>query len=355
MEAKSALKGLDATYPGTFYRLREVFEEQVFELLLDETTNTYYVAYMMNDAIESFLYFENTEFSGKYDEEVEGITVADISKDANRNKYLLRIWQGDRGEGLAENTLLVWFSDIRLECHTYRYHNIGHYWVDNEEYLRQLNYRIGLIADKYHAFGHLYCNREELELLPLYTFGPLQSYVYVEWDKRKTYPSAKVGIQVFLKLAREAKDEKMVQLAEKYLKSPSEYRRRAIAKAMCRQEHRAVYDIIVKKITEASLPYEIRKFGSKQDELIRKCRQYVYEEYGGLWMKYHIEVLEEQPFTIWTEPFELTFYFNKWIVEHKKMQQERFAVLLRDTGDIERDYNDFVAQVEIVHSQWCKD
>ncbi|WP_274954777.1 DUF3878 family protein [Anaerostipes butyraticus] len=60
-ELMNALPGLKESLPQPFWRLAEVFRNQVFELCTadgEEGTLEYYVPYMMNDAAESYFIYE---------------------------------------------------------------------------------------------------------------------------------------------------------------------------------------------------------------------------------------------------------------------------------------------------------
>ena len=63
--------------PEAFLKLGEVLEQGQFELLFTEEKLR--LVYLMNDAVESFLVFENARMTGQYREDYEGELEAELS------------------------------------------------------------------------------------------------------------------------------------------------------------------------------------------------------------------------------------------------------------------------------------
>ena len=64
----------------------------------------------------------------------------------------------------GETVLTLFFEKMDLEVHLYEYAYTGHFWVKGYEYLRQLEYRLAILRDKYDYLGEEYCTEEEKRL-----------------------------------------------------------------------------------------------------------------------------------------------------------------------------------------------
>ncbi len=294
------LPGLTKDCPEEFVYLAQIFKENVFELMekMDETQ--YYVVYMMNDAIESFLVFEDAVMIGEFEKENDEMVQGRLDK-INEN-YILAVRQGGR------NSFTIRFSRLRLENNLYQYHNIGHFWVKNDEYLRQINYRLGIMQDKYQFLGEEVCNQEELELLSFYEFAPLRNYICVSWEKEESFQSSDQGIEAFLRLAREANDYSMEKWLIRYQNRQSEWSEWILKMMLKTVSHKRVIDLLINKIDQASLKYIERSFGEIEDQLIANCRKKLKET---LLHHTNITCLEEQPFSVGDE-FTYTFHLLRW-------------------------------------------
>ena len=297
------LPGLTKDCPDEFVYLAQIFKENVFELmekiqfvLNKSDERQYYVVYMMNDAIESFLVFENAVMTGEYEKENEEKVQGTLDK-INDN-YILAVRQGNH------NSFTIRFSRLRLENNLYQYHNIGHFWVKKDEYLRQINYRLGILQDKYKFLGEKVCNQEELELLPLYEFAPLRNYICVSWEKDEPFQSTDQGIEAFLRLVKEANDYTMEKWLIRYQKRQSKWNEWMLTKMLKTVSHKRLVDLLIHKIDQASLKYNERSFGEKEDQLIASCRKKLMEI---LLPHNSITCLEEQPFSVGDE-FTYTFH-----------------------------------------------
>lgn len=126
----------------TLAMLEELLEQDQFELLIpkDGMSGELRLVYLMNDAVESFLVFKNARMTGAYLEDYEGELTYSISKDGRG--YALVVWQG-------EHAVTILFEMLELEVQLYDYGEIAHFWVPKYEYLRQLEYRIAILRDKY--------------------------------------------------------------------------------------------------------------------------------------------------------------------------------------------------------------
>lgn len=141
--------------PEAFLKLGEVLEQGQFELLFTEEKLR--LVYLMNDAVESFLVFENARMTGQYREDYEGELEAELSvTEEPEESYVLVVHQG-------ETVVTIFFEDLSEEVHLYDYGEIGHFWVKGAEYLRQIEYKIAIVRDKLDYLGAKYCNQTEAE------------------------------------------------------------------------------------------------------------------------------------------------------------------------------------------------
>ena len=116
------------------------------------------LVYLMNDAVESFLVFGNARMTGVYKPDYEGEILADLSRQGR--EYILVVHQDD-------SVVTLFFETLSLEKHLYDYSRIGHFWVEGYEYLRQLEYRLAILRDKYDYIGGDSCNALEEKLSAL--------------------------------------------------------------------------------------------------------------------------------------------------------------------------------------------
>ena len=167
----------------TLEKLAQLLEQDQFELLIPEKMRTESgrisdkasasmdipLVYLMNDAVESFLVFRNVRMTGEYHSDYQGELQASMTRQDGR--FVLVIKQDD-------TVLTLFFEDLELEVHLYEYAYTGHFWVKDYEYLRQLEYRLAILRDKYDYLGEAYCTEEEIKLAALVEFPPLNYCCY---------------------------------------------------------------------------------------------------------------------------------------------------------------------------------
>ena len=138
-----------------------------------ETQQQIRLVYLMNDAVESFLVFVNAKMTGQYQPDYEGELEAELSREETENgsTYVLVVHQGD-------SVVTIFFEDLKVETHLYRYGDLGHFWVKGYEYLRQLEYRIAILHTKCEYLGVDAASEEERRLAELVHFPPLNYACY---------------------------------------------------------------------------------------------------------------------------------------------------------------------------------
>ena len=142
------------------------------------------LVYLMNDAVESFLVFGNARMTGVYKPDYEGEILADLSRQGR--EYILVVHQDD-------SVVTLFFETLSLEKHLYDYSRIGHFWVEGYEYLRQLEYRLAILRDKYDYIGGDSCNALEEKLSALVEFPPLNYCCYPAVPEKYIVPRVPYG------------------------------------------------------------------------------------------------------------------------------------------------------------------
>ena len=105
-------KGKTIFMKDTIELLQDLLEQHQFELLIPENENTdrLRLAYLMNDAVESFLVFVNAGITGLYQKDYEGELDYSLSREGQG--YVLSVWQG-------KNVVTLFFRKLELEVHLY--------------------------------------------------------------------------------------------------------------------------------------------------------------------------------------------------------------------------------------------
>lgn len=321
-ELMKVLPGLNENLPQAFWRLAEVFRNQVFELCTvdrDGETLEYYVPYMMNDAVESYFKIEGCHMTGIYQAEENANIRGELITEKDGYALIVRQAQG--------NVFTLWFSDIRWEMHLYQYHTIGHFWRKGQEQWRQLVYMAGTLHDKYEYLGDEACSEKEKNLFHLIEFGPFRKWSPIHEDLEEKYPPTYEGIDCMCQMAREAGDWRFECMLRIYKKFPFRWLEAWLSQRLKKPAREALYQVIYEKIRQASCEYPARRYQKEEqyrvDEyrqeadafLKRKGFQGAYPEYQkeNIW----IQAAEEQPFTI-LESSDYVFRIHFMISESRK-------------------------------------
>lgn len=297
------LPGITDDCPQEFFRLAQVFSENVFELITDE--DKIIVPYMMDDAIESFLSFEHPVMTGIYDKTKRDLITGNL--EIKKDCYILVVRQHSDND---DNFFTIRFTGIHMTNHLYRYHNIGHFWINRYEYLRQLDYRLWIIRDKYQFFGKAACSDEEISLINLYEFAPLRYYTCIDWEKEAGNECSPAGTDAFIRIAEEVNDKSMLWVLHLYKKKPNKIFEKILTYMLRTYRHEKIAGKLHDMIEHASSAYSERSFGYDIDSFINKCREKIknlFPEGNKI-----CETLEEQPFTIYDGDFIYYFHFMFW-------------------------------------------
>ena len=226
-----------------FEKLQEIFDCGVFELHPSEN-DKFYIPYMMNDQVEVYLVLESCHMTGEYLPELASISTGEFIVEDGCLGLIVR--QG------TEHVFTLWFQAIRQEMEFYRYHEIGHFWVEGQEQWRQLVYIVGTVYDKYEYIGEDALNEKEKHLLPLMECYPFRYWSPVSEDLEEKYPDTEEGIRCMEELAKEAGDKGFLVLLKLYRKCPSRKVGRFLAKSLAKPERYNLYKLIYDRICEAS-------------------------------------------------------------------------------------------------------
>lgn len=294
--------------PDTFEMLQELLEQDQFELLTEEKEGQeeFRLVYLMNDAVESFLIFQDAVLTGTYQKDYEGPLKSSLSQEEGR--YVLVVWQGDQA-------VTVFFQDLDLEVHLYDYGAIGHFWVAGYEYLRQIEYKIAIIRDKLEYLGAYFCTEEEERLSCLADFPPLNYCCYPAVPlqyivpKQDPWVPTEAAIHVMTELAEEAGDKSLVRLLKLYGRFSFPVLAKYLARKLHQNRHSKVVDLISEKLRKEAAHYPARSFGKEADEklqeLLEKAEK-MKEKLAQQGIK--VEILREEPFTIAKDSLEVQVY-----------------------------------------------
>ena len=215
-----------------FEKLNNLIEQNQFELVSDKVDdNRLKVIYLMNDAVESFIVFENARITGEYIKDYQGEINTSLTVQKNdstgNDEYVLVVHQKD-------SVCTVFFEDVSFEVNLYNYGRTAHFWIEGYEYLRQLEYKISILRDKLDYLGEKYCNDLEKELANLTDFPPLNYCFYPSVPEKYLVPRdnpwepTDKAITVMLKVAREQQDKMLYQVLVLY----KQFKNRKLAKVI---------------------------------------------------------------------------------------------------------------------------
>jgi len=299
--------------PEAFLKLGEVLEQGQFELLFTEEKLR--LVYLMNDAVESFLVFENARMTGQYREDYEGELEAELSvTEEPEESYVLVVHQG-------ETVVTIFFEDLSEEVHLYDYGEIGHFWVEGYEYLRQLEYRIAILRDKLEYLGPEFCTPTEQKLAMLEQFPPLNYCCYPAVPDQYIVPKdnpwqpSEEAITVMEEFAEEADDKSMIKLLKYYRKHHGMRMSRYIAVKLHQTKHVRFIELLTEKLKQEAANYPNRSFGKEADERHQKLISQAKKEQAELYQQgIKSEVLREEPFVTAQDELDYKVYLMiyKW-------------------------------------------
>lgn len=310
-----------------FVMLQELLEQEQFELIFPEKNGqNIRLVYLMNDAVESFLVFHNARMTGEYRADYKGKISASMSFEDS--EYILVVRQG-------ESVVTIFFEDLLTDVHLYDYGEIGHFWVKEYEYLRQLEYRLAIMRDKYDYLGEEYCTSEEQKLAMLVDFPPLNYYCYPAVPEQYIVPRiepwvpTEEAIAVMEELAVEADDKGLQKILKIYRKHPNPHIAKKIAAMLHRNAHAEVVDLLNERLKKAVSGYRKRSYGEEMDAqclkllLKVKNRQQKLQKEGK-----ESVVLREEPFEIAKDSIGYQIHLMIWEkgILNRKVRIESYSL-----------------------------
>lgn len=292
------------------YNLEILLESGQFELVSDKPENgKIRLIYIMNDAVESFIVFDNARLTGIYDSKFEGSVTASLT--GNEKEYVMVVHQN-------ESVFSIFFQKMYMENHLYNYGKIGHFWVKGYEYLRNIEYKIAIVRDKREYLGEEYCNNQELKLAHLSDFPPLNYCCYPSVPQKYIVPKddpwtpSNEAIQVMYDMAELTRDRKMQRMLKFYKNHPEKCVAKIIASMLHRNSHKELVDYLVNIFVKASENYPVRNFGKENEKLekyIKKAEQLKEElSKDGI----EASVITEEPFVEVKDSIEFKVYLMIW-------------------------------------------
>ena len=296
----------------TFEMLQELLAQNEFELLLLEEQKSaaqesdIRLVYQMNDTVESFLVFRDAIWTGIYKTDYEGTVEASYGRDGER--WVLGVRQGD-------SVITLFYRSLELEVNRYDYGSIAHFWVPRYENLRQLEFRIAVLWDKYTYLGETYCSEGERRLVHLADVPALNFCSYCAAPEAYMVPhempkeSFLQGLAVMEELAEKAGDFLLVWLIRFYRRCPFPLVTKWVAHVLHHSIHFGFVKVLTETIKKETAIYPQRSFGAQADaRLAARMKQAQARkkelEAGGA----YVEVLREEPFTIVKDGLGLQVY-----------------------------------------------
>ena len=307
-------------------KLVQLLEQNQFELIFTEQDIR--LVYLMNDAVESFLVFQNARMTGKYRDDYDGELEATLEKQGQ--KFVLIVHQGD-------TVVTLFFENLIQENHFYEYGTIAHFWVKKYEYLRQLEYRLAILRDKYDYLGEKSCNEKEKQLAQLVDFPPLNYCCYPAVPAKYIVPRenpwepSEDALMVMEELAERAGDRFLKVVLKLYRKYSIPFLAKRIGNMLHRNRHSKVVDLIDREIQEASKKYPCRYFGRDIELKVHQTMNAVKERQNQLKEKGQQSViLREEPFTTAQDSIAYKLYLMIWKqgILNRKVVIEEYPVSL---------------------------
>ena len=307
-------------------KLVQLLEQNQFELIFTEQDIR--LVYLMNDAVESFLVFQNARMTGKYRDDYDGELEATLEKQGQ--KFVLIVHQGD-------TVVTLFFENLIQENHFYEYGTIAHFWVKKYEYLRQLEYRLAILRDKYDYLGEESCNEKEKQLAQLVDFPPLNYCCYPAVPAKYIVPRenpwepSEEALMVMEELAERAGDRFLKVVLKLYRKYSIPFLAKRIGNMLHRNRHSKVVDLIDREIQEASKKYPCRYFGRDIELKVHQTMNAVKERQNQLKEKGQQSViLREEPFTTAQDSIAYKIYLMIWKqgILNRKVVIEEYPVSL---------------------------
>lgn len=236
---------------------------------------------------------------------------------------MLGVRQGD-------SVITLFYQKLELEVNLYNYGEIAHFWVPRYENLRQLEFRIAVLWDKYTYLGENYCSEGEKHLVHLADVPALNFCSYCAAPEPYMVPhempkeSFLQGMDVMEQLAKQAKDWLLVGWIRFYRRHPSTIVTRWVAHVLHHSIHFGFVKTLTETIKKETAIYPRRLFGKSGEERLALClkkanaRKEELEKTGA-----YVEIVRQEPFTIAKDQLDLKVYL---LVSRQGMVNQKIQV-----------------------------
>ena len=311
---QNTLELLPDSNPVAFERLLELTDQGQFEMIYpdDLKQGKIRLIYMMNDAAESFLVFEQARMKGKYKKDFEGEIEAELHLMKDQQEYGLIIRQ-------AENVFTLFFRNLTVETRLYNYGEIGHFWISGYEYLRQIEYKASIIRDKREYLGNDFCNETERKLAELADFPPLnyccypsvsEQYIFYRDDP---WSPSEEAMDVMEELLEKVDDRRMLRILRLYRRHPYKVLARYMARMFHRSSHDKIVDLLQEMIVEAAKTYPKRRLQTDEKVRYEKLRKKAEMRKNELESQgIRATIFCEEPFEAVRDSVDLKVYLIIW-------------------------------------------
>lgn len=308
-------------------------EEKIAQLLADlEEHGNYeiqmdgsmcYVCYMMNDAVEDYLILTDCQVIGRIPKKTEKLI--GISLVTGETRPGLRVRETE------EEFCTIWFTDALRHLQCYDQSRILHHWVTHEEHFRRLVYMIATMHDKirFHPDAAI-TSIPEANLAMLMEFRPFYYWSPIDLPLDPFYHEEEEGVQAAKELVREAGEEHLIPLINRYASETGPALRVRLARKLMKSEK--IYRLLKKKVEEACSIYPARSYGEEEDRKIEAQKKRAAQRLtdAGWQGAYPIfqkgnfvtEIFEEHPFTVLDDD-DLKFSLCYMLEEYKKRRVKR--------------------------------
>ena len=172
-------------------------------------------------------------------------------------------------------------------------------------------------------------------------FAPFRYWSPIHESLDDIYPDTMEGFETMKALCQEANADSYLRLLKIYERLPLLFVRKYLTKALNSPKRAALYELIFKKVNEASLSYPDRDYGESLNQHIHNKRTELTKEllakgFTGTYPLFHKEntqilVMEEHPFTI-LEWDHFKFRMNLMVSNTDKPYRSLNAGLFDSTG-----------------------
>ena len=191
--------------------------------------------------------------------------------------------------------------------------------MEGYEYLRQLEYRLAILRDKYDYIGGDSCNALEEKLAALVEFPPLNyccypavSEQYIVPRENPWIPSEK-AFKVMEEVTVKAGDRSFGRWLGIYRRFPFKWVARRLAVMLHKTRHIRITECLLEELGKASGGYGNRSFGKKADEQLKVLTEKARAKQTELKVKgIKSQILREEPFTIARDSIGFKVYLMKW-------------------------------------------